>query len=403
MEKPKIFIASSGRTLILAEKLRDELVTDFCDAKLWSDESRASPGATIIEMLQSAADRYDFAVILLARDDVIVREAGEAMKARDNCVFEAGIFIAALGRERCFLVNSVDQRDLPSDLGGIISVPFKEPANLRDRQECADAISSASAILKDKVQRLGRIAVRGQRSEVRDSVPLLSVAEVIQRERPQRDGGDLQEGQIVVCDLQPMIEPDFLAQVSRNLNSGISYFYFWPLSEDTISKACHCLQFILADKGESPGKIGDFQHRLEVVKHDRERILEDLSRICITRSLRICLLPDENQFRFRIHNAGDPELARVYMKYGGKSFALWMEGTTAVKVWALMPKFLPPEEKDRIFVPMRNFRLQGEQMEVFTRSLNLGLKRYFPGMEDAVRDLCIGRVEQAGGASGMRN
>ena len=98
MDKSRIFIASSGRTLLLAEKLRDELQTEFCEVTLWSEEGRRQPGATIIEMLEKASKTYDFAVIILARDDVMVREAGDAgtRKARDNCVFEAGLFMAAL-------------------------------------------------------------------------------------------------------------------------------------------------------------------------------------------------------------------------------------------------------------------------------------------------------------------
>ena len=55
MNRSKIFIASSGRTLVLAERLRDELFTDFCQATLWSEEGRLQPGSTIIEMLEGAA------------------------------------------------------------------------------------------------------------------------------------------------------------------------------------------------------------------------------------------------------------------------------------------------------------------------------------------------------------
>ena len=89
-DKSSIFIASSGRTLVLAEKLRDELRTEFCEATLWSEEGRLQPGAVIIEMLEGAAAKYDFAVVILAKDDVMIGGKGETLKARDNCVFEAG-------------------------------------------------------------------------------------------------------------------------------------------------------------------------------------------------------------------------------------------------------------------------------------------------------------------------
>ena len=125
MNRSKVFIASSGRLFVLAERLRDELATDFCQATLWSEEDRLQPGSTIIEMLEGAAKQYDFAVIILARDDVLTSGTGEVSKARDNCVFEAGLFMSARGRKRCVLVNSVEQSDLPSDLSGILSIRFR--------------------------------------------------------------------------------------------------------------------------------------------------------------------------------------------------------------------------------------------------------------------------------------
>jgi predicted nucleotide-binding protein len=107
-----------------------------------------------MEMLEGAAEQFDFAVVILAKDDVMTGGKGETLKARDNCVFEAGLFMAAIGRKRCFLVNSVSQSDLPSDLNGIISIPFEEPANLSDRLACAQVIARVAANLNDIVQRL---------------------------------------------------------------------------------------------------------------------------------------------------------------------------------------------------------------------------------------------------------
>ncbi len=223
MDKSKIFIASSGRTLVLAEKLRDELRTEFCEATLWSEEGQLQPGETIIEMLEGAAEQYDFAVIILAKDDVMTGGKGEILKARDNCVFEAGLFMSAIGRQRCFLVNSVSQSDLPSDLNGIISIPFGEPANLQDRSACAQAIAEVAAQLKDIVQREGPSAYHAR-------VPLLSVDEVFRRERPRSDGGELDDGQVVVLDRQPRAEIWRVRQVRRNMDNGTSYHYFFYFS-----------------------------------------------------------------------------------------------------------------------------------------------------------------------------
>ena len=237
MDRSKIFIASSGRTLVLAEKLRDELAADFSEATLWSEEGKLQPGSTIIEMLEAAAQQYDFAVIILARDDVLTSGAGEVLKARDNCVFEAGLFMSAIGRKRCFLVNSVEQRDLPSDLGGVISIRFKEPSNLQDRKACTDAIRQVAAELKNIIQRDGP-------SPHHATLPVLSVDEVFRRERPISEGGELAGGDVVVCDTQPWAEISLVATVRHNMDNGTSYQYFLYFSDDTVEKICQSLQII---------------------------------------------------------------------------------------------------------------------------------------------------------------
>jgi len=382
MEKCRIFIASSGRTLTLAEKLRDELQTDFCEATLWSQEGRGQASPTIIEMLEKATAKYDFAVIILAKDDVFVSGAGDTLKARDNCVFEAGLFISAVGRERCFLVNSVSQRDLPSDLGGIISIPFTEPADLTDREACANAIRSVSADVKNRVQDVGARTMREQ-------LQVLSIDDVFKRERPRCDGGDLHEGLVVVADLQPMSDLERGVQVRRNLDSGTSYVYFFPNREDTVEKICQALQVMLVGSGTGNERAADFSSRLATILKERDRVLDDLREICRASSLLISLVPTEPGFCFRLHNASDPELARLYMRFRGGGFIPWAEGSNAVAIWRNTIPFIPGDE-ERIFVWLKQYEPSGEDKQRFEDSVKRGVKRYFPGMQDEVEQLLMG-------------
>jgi hypothetical protein len=188
-------------------------------------------------MLEGAAKQYDFAVIILARDDVLTSGTGEVSKARDNCVFEAGLFMSAIGRKRCFLVNSVEQSDLPSDLSGILSIRFKEPSNLKDRKACTDAILQAAAQLKNIIQDEGPLPHHA-------NLPVLSVDEVFRRERPVSEGGELVGGNVVVCDTQPWAEISLAVTVRRNIDHGTSYQYFLYFSDDTVEKICQSLQLI---------------------------------------------------------------------------------------------------------------------------------------------------------------
>lgn len=50
--------------------------------------------------------------------------------ARDNVVFELGLFVGAIGRERTFMLfDRSNQPDLPTDLAGIIAATFQQHAS----------------------------------------------------------------------------------------------------------------------------------------------------------------------------------------------------------------------------------------------------------------------------------
>jgi predicted nucleotide-binding protein len=386
MEKSKIVIASSGRTLTLAEVLRAELQTEFCEARLWSEERNNQLLPANGEMLERTTQQYDFAVVILAKEDLIVREAGDASKrkARDNCLIEAGLFMASIGKSRCYLVNSVMPEDLPSDFSGINSIHFDEPSDLADLNACTRAITSVAAILKDCVQRTGVLGVHEQ-------VPLLSVDDVFERERPKEDGGDLLEGQVVVCDWQPQARPELVGLVSHNLARGIRYMYFLHFTEDTIEKTCRALQVILIGGRAGKGITANLSTRLDIIREQKERILDDLRRLCRTRSLIVSLIPDEPPFCFRLHNASDAEAARLYMRYASRGYVLWSERKDAVSVLRTVGRYVSEDTEPRIFVPMHNYNPAIEAKQNFYNWFEQGLKKYFPGLESEVRQLCLGR------------
>jgi hypothetical protein len=385
MGTSSIFIASSGRTLVLAEKLRDELRTDFADPILWSEESRGQPSATIIEMLETAAKRYDFAVIILARDDVLTSAQGSILKARDNCVFEAGLFMSAIGRERCFLVTSVNSQDLPSDLRGVISIAFTEPGDLQDRKACSEAVRGVAAQLKDVVQRAGP-------SPSHADLPLISVDELFRRERPVSEGGDLVAGNVVVCETQPWAEVNRPATVRRNIDHGTSYQYFFHLSDDTIDKVCLSLQ-IIAWSGvlDSKDSENDFKARLNLIKTRRKRVRTDLLDICRSGRLRISFVPDEQPFYFRVHNASNPAKARYYARYGEDGFVLWCEHEQATTLWRQLHRWLAEDKGDQFFIPLVYPNFIDAQKKMLQSAFERGLRRYFPGLEDELLLMILGR------------
>ncbi len=385
MGASSIFIASSGRTLVLAEKLRDELRTNFADPILWSEESRSQPSATIIEMLETAAKRYDFAVIILARDDVLTSAQGSILKARDNCVFEAGLFMSAIGRERCFLVTSGNSQDLPSDLRGVISIAFTEPGDLQDRQACSEAVRGVAAQLKDVVQRAGP-------SPSHANLPLISVDELFRREQPASEGGSLVAGNVVVCETQPWAEACRSATVRHNIDHGTSYQYFFHLSDDTIDKICLSLQVIAwSGVGSSQEDDTDFKARVNLIRSKRKRVRADMLDICHSGRLRISFFLDDQSFYFRIHNASNPTQARYYARYSESSFALWCENEQATAMWRQMYRWLSKDNGARLFIPLTYPQLDNTQKVMLRSSFERGLRRYFPGLEEDLMTIILGR------------
>ena len=84
-------------------------MTDFCEAYLWKDAIRANAGQTRIETLEQLAKKYDFAVIIFTKADIIANQPLANFSGRDNCVFEAGLFMGVVGRNRCFFLSSVEK------------------------------------------------------------------------------------------------------------------------------------------------------------------------------------------------------------------------------------------------------------------------------------------------------
>lgn len=381
MEKSKIFVASSARTQVLAEKLCDALRTDYCEAKLWRDESRGKPSETVIEMLEGVTASYDFAVIILARDDVIVKDAGDALKARDNCVFEAGLFMAALGRKRCFLVSSADQGDLPSDIAGIILLPFKEPPRLDDRDACGAAILDAASRIKDAVQLTGRTRDRP-----------LSADELLDREKlhTKYAEGDLDEDQVVVASIQPVeLSYDAALQVKRNIDDGVRYVYFFHGNMDGARKICKLLQMMLLAPMLDDDKASDFAIRENKMKEPatQTRIVDELQQICAQESLKIFFLPAAPNLQYCIHNATSAYNAVLYFKHENK-FIRWETGTRAYQFWEEVRQRadIKDDPPHAVFYGASGF---GVGSDPFNKTLKKEVERYFPGIHDEVIRLCF--------------
>jgi hypothetical protein len=127
MNKPRIFLGSSGKQADLLQALTDGL-GDVAHVEPWTVVF--NPGVSTLERLVELTREVDFAAFVFAQDDwtaVNIEKSptdntGQA-SPRDNVVFEAGLFGGVLGMRRTFILHAKDSK-LPTDLLGLTCVRY---------------------------------------------------------------------------------------------------------------------------------------------------------------------------------------------------------------------------------------------------------------------------------------
>ena len=121
--RPVVFIGSSKESLTPAREIQSLLSHDDVIPRPWTDGFR--PSATTIENLEREMHTADFAILVLAADDLVESRAVKQAAPRDNVVWEHGFFVGGIGRERVFIVKprSLDLK-LPSDWAGITLLDY---------------------------------------------------------------------------------------------------------------------------------------------------------------------------------------------------------------------------------------------------------------------------------------
>jgi hypothetical protein len=127
VDKPRIFLGSSGKQAKLLQALARGL-EDVAHVEPWT--TSFNPGTTTLERLIELTREVDFAAFVFAQDDwtSVTPPASEPSASgqaspRDNVVFEAGLFGAALGMRRTFILHANGAK-LPTDLLGLTCVRY---------------------------------------------------------------------------------------------------------------------------------------------------------------------------------------------------------------------------------------------------------------------------------------
>jgi predicted nucleotide-binding protein with TIR-like domain len=123
-ELPSVFVGSSVEGIGIAKAIQRGL-RYAADVDLW-DQATFDLSNVTIESLEERSRSADFAIFVLTPDDVKIKREKTTAAARDNVIFELGLFAGTLGRQRCFVVYDSERSiDLPTDLAGMTPATFR--------------------------------------------------------------------------------------------------------------------------------------------------------------------------------------------------------------------------------------------------------------------------------------
>ena len=148
--KPFVFIGSSTEGLRIAKSLQSNLQYT-CESQIWSQGLFGLSQGTL-ESLVNSLNTFDFAILVLTNDDVTVSRGKETSSPRDNVLFELGLFMGALGRDRTFIVSDRSTSlKMPSDLAGITISTFVPP----EKGTLSSSLGPVSTAIEECIEKIG--------------------------------------------------------------------------------------------------------------------------------------------------------------------------------------------------------------------------------------------------------
>lgn len=252
MLKPSLFVGSSTEGIEFARAVRG-LVRDDAEVTLWN-EGVFKIGSTFIEGLVAALPRFDFATLLLTPDDLLVTRDEHVLGPRDNVLFELGLFMGRLGRERTFVVRPEGNGvKVPSDLAGVVVPTYEWPR--ADGNHVA-AVGPACDLIRQVIRSLGPSPTR-----------ILAQVDAVEAEQ-QRQKKDIDALAFVVAHFLPSFEHEHL----RKLQTGDPFRYERQTGFDRELRHLWDLRFIekkVDFKISSMPQVGDLRDFFRVTEQGR--------------------------------------------------------------------------------------------------------------------------------------
>ncbi|EGQ7830722.1 nucleotide-binding protein [Vibrio parahaemolyticus] len=164
-QKPTVFIASSVEAISVAEAVNIKMEYD-AQVKQWDNAFDLS-SITITSLIERAK-KTDYGIFVFHPDDKTTIRQNEYSSVRDNVLFELGLFIGALGIERCFVLipkSTESSFRMPTDLAGVTTTTYDDSLD-----DMVDAVTTSCAKIKQAIKKLEQSKPSSNPNPVEDSV-----------------------------------------------------------------------------------------------------------------------------------------------------------------------------------------------------------------------------------------
>lgn len=149
--KLRVFLICSAEAIEIGRAVHSAFAHDDFDVIAWYEGVFRATSYTL-QTLEAEVDKADFAVAIAHADDIVEYRENDWPTPRDNVIFELGLFMGRLGRERAILLEPRNNKvRLPSDLAGVTTVTYRFDKVNRDRAaQIAPACNELRNYIREK-------------------------------------------------------------------------------------------------------------------------------------------------------------------------------------------------------------------------------------------------------------
>lgn len=152
-EQPLMFVGCSVEGLTIANQIVAAFKHDAVTVRTWTTGVFGPSGVPIDDLLTQVHES-DFALFVFTPDDHISSRGHDSEGPRDNVIFEMGLFISKLERNRTFMFreHNADLK-IPSDLLGVTPITYVDDK----KSKLQDQLAAPCEELRQLIRGLGAL------------------------------------------------------------------------------------------------------------------------------------------------------------------------------------------------------------------------------------------------------